>query len=337
MAEETTALEKASVPQLPAPVARRGLDEFTWRALVNSVFPGAASESILMAVDYCKARGLDVLKRPVHIVPMQVKDAKTGQYQWRDIIMPGISELRTTAARTGEYAGQDEPVFGQEILYKEVYGPETCTVTVYRFTHGQRVAFTHTERFREAVVTKKDGAINSMWSKRPYGQLAKCTEAGALRKAFPEEIGNEYTAEEMTGQVLDTPQVHIEEEERASRPTLPRRKSEKEPPPVPYTEVEAEPYPEMPPGEAEKPVQASEDPNAALAQEVASEIHEKQKVRIRELSEVLVERYSWEGKKVADILDIEGGSRVVGKIPVEKLAVVTARLEVEVQKAKKGK
>ena len=39
-----------------------------------------------------------------------------------------------------------------------------------------------------------------MWANRPVGQLEKCAEAGALRRAFPEEIGNELTAEEMAGQ-----------------------------------------------------------------------------------------------------------------------------------------
>jgi hypothetical protein len=39
-----------------------------------------------------------------------------------------------------------------------------------------------------------------MWARRPRGQLAKVAEANALRIAFPEEAGAEYTAEEMEGQ-----------------------------------------------------------------------------------------------------------------------------------------
>lgn len=37
-----------------------------------------------------------------------------------------------------------------------------------------------------------------MWQKRPYGQIAKCAEAQALRKAFP-EVGSAPTADEMEG------------------------------------------------------------------------------------------------------------------------------------------
>jgi len=42
-----------------------------------------------------------------------------------------------------------------------------------------------------------------MWAKRPRGQLEKCAEAAALRRAFPEEIGNEYAAEEVEGQAFN--------------------------------------------------------------------------------------------------------------------------------------
>ena len=177
------------------------IDQATWNALKSSVFPGADENSIMMAIGYCQARGLDVLKKPVHIVPMKVKNAQTGRYDWRDVIMPGISEIRTTASRSGSYAGQDAPVFSEPSTLNiggvNVNTPEMCTVTVYRMMNGERIPFSHTEYFVEACATKKEGQLNSMWSKRPRGQLAKCAEAGALRKAFPEEIGGEITADEV--------------------------------------------------------------------------------------------------------------------------------------------
>lgn len=186
---------------LPAPVVRRGINEETWRTLKSSIYPGASSESVLMVVDYCRARGLDPLKRPVHLVPMRVKDAKTGREEWRDVVMRGIDELRITAARSGSYAGQDVPEFGPSIEYLGLSVPEWAEVRVYRQLGAERVAFTDRVYFAEACATVTDrgtGAVrlNAMWGKRPRGQLAKCAEAGALRKGFPEDVGSEIVAEE---------------------------------------------------------------------------------------------------------------------------------------------
>jgi phage recombination protein bet len=190
-------------------LTERNIDTAVWTTLQNSVFPGAKDESILLAVDYCKARKLDILKKPCHIVPMQVtlsgqKDNNGNDRKiWRDVIMPGIYEQRITAFRTGQMAGQDEPVFGNTVAFKGIEAPEWCRVTVYRFINGERCAFSHTEYFSEACATTRDGSLNSMWRKRPRGQLAKCAEAGALRKAFPDELGGVITADEVNEEPIN--------------------------------------------------------------------------------------------------------------------------------------
>lgn len=188
---------------IQAALTERNIDTAVWTTLQNSVFPGAKDESILLAVDYCKARKLDILKKPCHIVPMSVTDAKTGNKNWRDVIMPGIYEQRITAFRTGQMAGQDEPVFGDTVTFRGIEAPEWCRVTVYRFINNERCAFSHTEYFSEACATTKEGKPNSMWSKRPRGQLAKCAEAGALRKAFPDELGGVITADEVNEEPIN--------------------------------------------------------------------------------------------------------------------------------------
>ena len=192
--------------ELPAPVQKRGISETQWRTLCNALYPGANPASVLMVWDYCAARKLDPMKKPVHIVPMNVRDAKTREYGWRDVVLPGIYEYRTTAHRTGEYLGHSEPSYGPIIEAFGVKAPEWCAMTMYRWNSkaSQKVPFPVEVSFMEAVATKKDRktdeiSVNERWTRAPKQMLTKCTEAAGLREAFPEEIGGEPTAEEMEG------------------------------------------------------------------------------------------------------------------------------------------
>lgn len=199
-------ISRERLPYHPAIEERFGIDRASWRALVEAVFPLAQSiDSVLMALSYCRARKLDPFKRVVHIVP--IWDSNAGRMV--DTVWPGIGELRTTAFRTAQYAGRARTEFGPDVTMKlgsvEITFPEWAQVTVYRMIDGQRVAFegpqvywleTYAERKRN------DPSPNSMWAKRPRGQIDKCAEAAALRAAFPEEVGNEYCAEEAHSIVL---------------------------------------------------------------------------------------------------------------------------------------
>lgn len=196
------ALTKPEAAALPALSMSEGE---LMQVLQSSLYPGAAPESVKMVLGYCKATGLDPMQKPVHIVPMW--DAKSSAM--RDVIMPGIGLYRTQAARSG-CAGVTEPEFGPDITevigLQEITFPAWCRVTVKRrLATGEVVEFTAKEFWKEnyAIRGGRDKSIapNAMWTKRPYGQLAKCAEAQALRKAFP-EIGSEPTADEMMGKSL---------------------------------------------------------------------------------------------------------------------------------------
>lgn len=172
--------------------------------LRNSLYPGAADNSIKMVLSYCRAAGLDPMTKPVHIVPMWDSKAK----QMRDVVMPGIELYRTKAARSGAYAGVTEPEFGPTVTGKvggvEISYPEWCRVTVKRLLEGNLIEFTAKEYWLENYATagKDTQAPNAMWKKRPFAQLAKCAEAQALRKGFP-EVGAQPTADEMMGKAID--------------------------------------------------------------------------------------------------------------------------------------
>ena len=170
--------------------------------LRTSLYPGAQDESIKMALGYCKAAGLDPMQKPVHIVPMWDRNTKS----MRDVIMPGIGLYRTQAARSGALAGISEPEFGPDITVRfgemDFIYPDWCRVTVTRrMDDGKMATFTAREYWLENYATagKDSSAPNAMWKKRPRGQIAKCAEAQALRKAFPEMTGSQPTSDEMEG------------------------------------------------------------------------------------------------------------------------------------------
>ncbi len=198
------------------------VDNHGWRTLVESIFPAAKTvTSVMMALDYCKRRKLDVFKHPVHIVPIWNSQAgENSKGAMVETIWPGINELRTTAIRTGQYAGMDVPVFGPMIerrftgkIKKSAQGgaqwedvaatvvfPEWCQITVYRTLGGNRVPFPGPRVYWTETYARLRNDVevpNSMWEKRANGQLEKCAEAAALRRAFPEELGSDYSIDEI--------------------------------------------------------------------------------------------------------------------------------------------
>lgn len=175
--------------------------------LGSSLYPTASANSIKLVLSYCRAAGLDPMQKPVHIVPMWNGKLKCMQ----DVIMPGIGLYRTSANRTGQFAGMSEPEFGptiEQTLDKQKFSfPEWCKITVRRqLASGHIGEFTAIEYWLENYAVKggqeKSVAPNAMWAKRPRGQLAKCAQAQALRAAFP-ELGALPTAEEMEGKAIE--------------------------------------------------------------------------------------------------------------------------------------
>jgi hypothetical protein len=107
--EVLATFERPRIPWHPRLEETLGLDRLTWKTIIDTIFPGAkTADSVVTAINYCRARGLDVMKRPVHVVSMW----STAQNKMVESVWPGISELRTTAFRTKDYAGCDETKFG---------------------------------------------------------------------------------------------------------------------------------------------------------------------------------------------------------------------------------
>lgn len=246
------------LPFHPAIEERFGVDKGQWKALVEAVFPAAKTpDAVALALSYCKARKLDPFKRVVHIVPIWDSNKTPGDKGrakggYVETVWPGIAEHRTTAARTGQHAGLDPARFGPMI--EEVFSldsdedgqvrnitvkfPEWCEITVYRLVQGTRCAFPGPRVYWREIYSRigKSKVPNEKWQRSPAGMLEKTAEAGALRRAFPEEIGDESTAEE-AGAVTHP----IEVTEAPARPTREQFKETAKAAETDFLEVDSEP------------------------------------------------------------------------------------------------
>jgi phage recombination protein Bet len=205
---EVVPISLPRLPWHPEFKQRFDIDAVGWRALIDAVWPAAkTSDAVVLALSYCKARRLDPFKRPVHIVPVWSR----GLNREIESVWPGIGELRTTAFRTGLYAGRDKPEYGPDktldLAGAAMTFPEWCQITVYRLSRGgERMGYPGPQVYwlETYATARRDTAMpNEQWRRRPRGMLEKCAEAAALRAAFPEEIGNDYTDDEMQGQIIE--------------------------------------------------------------------------------------------------------------------------------------
>jgi phage recombination protein Bet len=111
-----------------------------------------------------------------------------------------IDGYRLLADRTKQYAGSRDAVFDDEGSGAKPPAPPDrppgkATVSVFKFLEGEAREFSASARWNEYYPGSDSKGF--FWRRMPCGQLAKCAEALALRKAFPQELSGLYVQEEM--------------------------------------------------------------------------------------------------------------------------------------------
>lgn len=188
-------------------VAQRFNPEQT--ALIKrTICKGASDDELKMFMWQCERTGLDPFARQIYSIERREK--RNDNWVTVRSIQVSIDGFRLVAERSGKYAGQVGPLWcGDDGQWHDVWVQKTAPV-------ASRVGVLRKDfqepcwgvaRFDSYAQKTKDGSPTRMWATMPDVMLAKCAEALALRKAFPQELSGLYTSDEME-QAAEAPRAN---------------------------------------------------------------------------------------------------------------------------------
>lgn len=149
----------------------------------------------------CAVTGLNPLAKQIYCI------ARYGRNGVEWSIQTAIDGFRVVAERSKQYDGQapfewmTKDQQWTDVFLPGIHGdhPLAARAKVYRKDWPADRPSVGIAEWKAYAQTKYDGSLTEMWSKQGAGQLAKCAEALAFRKAFPQDLSGVYTEDEMAG------------------------------------------------------------------------------------------------------------------------------------------